>query len=137
MASRALKNSGCPDNAELSILLTDNNGIRRLNKQYRKKDMPTDVLSFPMMGGRKWEARGGKRNIPHPISYLPHPVILGDVVISVETAKTQAKESSATVQDEIKKLLIHGILHLLGYNHEKGGSEARKMKKEEERLLGR
>lgn len=113
MASRALKNSGCPDNAELSILLTDNADIQKLNRKYLKKNKPTDVLSFPM----------------------DDPYVLGDIVISVETAKAQAKENGVILNQEMARLLIHGILHLLGFDHEKGRKEALRMKKEEERLM--
>ena len=114
---------GCRDNAELSILLTDNAGIQKLNKRYLKKDRPTDVLSFPM-----WDFNSEPRT---PNS----PLILGDIVISVETAKIQAKENGVTLNQEMARLLIHGILHLLGFDHEKGRKEALRMKKEEERLL--
>ncbi|MBI5047987.1 MAG: rRNA maturation RNase YbeY [Deltaproteobacteria bacterium] len=117
-----LKDLGCRD-AELSILLTDNNGIQRLNKRYLKKDRPTDVLSFPM-----WDFNSELRT---PNSQL----ILGDIVISLETAKTQAKENDVTLKEELARLLIHGILHLLGFDHEKSSKEARRMRKEEERLL--
>lgn len=126
------------DDAELSLLLTDNNGIQELNKRYLKKDKPTDVLSFPMyekdgklgVGGRRW-----KKISPHPTSHIPYPIILGDVVISVETAKLQAKKLGIALREEISRLLIHGILHLLGFDHERGNKEAMRMKKEEERLL--
>ncbi|HBR17248.1 MAG TPA: rRNA maturation RNase YbeY [Deltaproteobacteria bacterium] len=135
------------DDAELSLLLTDDNGIQELNKRYLKKDSPTDVLSFPMygkdgkwgVGGRRW-----KKISPHPASHprykhsgagSPHPIILGDVVISIETAKIQAKENGIALYEEIVRLLIHGILHLLGFDHERENKEAMKMRKEEERFL--
>lgn len=124
------------DDAELSLLLTDNNGIQELNKRYLKKDKPTDVLSFPMY------------EMPLPVSVVrecPPPVpfsdadgsrfLLGDIVISVETAKLQAKKLGIALREDISRLLIHGILHLLGFDHEKGRKEALRMKKEEERLL--
>jgi probable rRNA maturation factor len=97
--------------AELSVVLTDNEGIRRLNKRYRGVDRPTDVLSFPQNSTS----------------------ILGDVVISVE----KAKGSTGGLYGELKRLLIHGILHLIGYDHARGGHEARRMKKKEEEILGR
>ncbi|HLA51433.1 MAG TPA: rRNA maturation RNase YbeY [Thermodesulfobacteriota bacterium] len=123
LAREVLKDLGCRDNAELSVLLTDNAGIQKLNKRYLKKDKATDVLSFPM-----WDFNSEPRT---PNSQL----ILGDVVISVETAKTQAKENGVTLNQEMARLLIHGILHLLGFDHEKVRKEALRMKKEEERLL--
>lgn len=137
LARLALKNSGY-DNAELSILLTENNNIQELNKRYLKKDKPTDVLSFPMYEkhGKKGVKGGRWKNIsPYPPFRIAHPVILGDVVISVETAKMQAKERGITVGEEMARLLVHGILHLIGFDHEKGGREALRMEKEEERLL--
>lgn len=121
LAKAVLKDLGCRDNAELSILLTDNKGIQKLNKRYLKKDKPTDVLSFPMME-------------LHPTPHIPHPIILGDIVISVEKAKTQAKENDVTLKHEMARLLIHGILHLLGFDHEKGGRQALQMRKQEERM---
>ena len=114
---------GCRDNAELSVLLTDNAGIQKLNKRYLKKDRPTDVLSFPM-----WDFNSEPRT---PNS----PLILGDIVISVETAKTQAYANDVTIMEETSRLLIHGILHLLGFDHEKGRKEALRMNKEEKRLM--
>lgn len=134
LTKEILKNIGY-HNVELSILLTDNAEIKYLNKQYLKKDKPTDVLSFPMIGGRWREAVDRKKIIPYPTSLIPHPVLLGDVVISVETAKLQAKENGVSINKEIARLLIHGILHLIGYDHEKGHKEALRMRKGEERLL--
>lgn len=152
LAKMILKDLGCLDNAELSILLTDNNGIQELNKKYLKKNKPTDVLSFPM-----WEiplsvasecppplspSKGGQAHLSPSgggqgeDAYCSR-ILLGDIVISVETAKTQAKENSVTLGQEMARLLIHGILHLLGFDHEKGRKEALRMKKEEERLLDR
>ena len=123
LARRVLKDLGCRDNAELSILLTDNNDIQELNKRYLKKDKPTDVLSFPM---RDFNSK--------PLT-PDSEFILGDIVISIETAKAQAKENDVTLDEEMARLLIHGILHLLGFDHEKSGKEALRMEKEEERLL--
>ncbi|MBI3752476.1 MAG: rRNA maturation RNase YbeY [Deltaproteobacteria bacterium] len=142
MANQALKGLDCRDDVELSILLTDNHGIHKLNRRYLKKDKPTDVLSFPM-----WEIPLSvaseypppvplQRGIKGEDAYCSR-VLLGDVVISVETAKAQAKENAVTLDQEMARLLIHGILHLLGFDHERGRKEALRMKKEEERLLDR
>ena len=123
LAKAVLKDLGCRDNAELSILLTDNKGIQELNKRYLKKDKPTDVLSFPV-GDFNSEL------------LTPNPeLILGDIVISIETAKTQAKENGVAFYEEIARLLIHGILHLFGFDHDRSSKEAQRMKKQEERLL--
>jgi probable rRNA maturation factor len=107
IAHRALEVLGL-NKAELSIVLVSDPQIRRLNKLYRNKDKPTDVLSFPI---------GEKVN-----GWL----ILGDVVISVDTAKKQAQELGYSLEEELKRLLVHGLVHLLGYDHELGGEEEKK-----------
>jgi probable rRNA maturation factor len=96
------------DNVEVSIALVGDERIRELNKYWRKKDKPTDVLSFPID--------------EKPPGYRYR--ILGDVVISIPYAKRQAEEIGFTPKEEILRLLIHGILHLLGYDHEKDEKEA-------------
>jgi len=124
MAREMLRGLGChEDNTELSLLLTDNEGIRALNRRYLDRDRPTDVLSFPM-----WDFNSELRT---PNSEL----ILGDVVISIEKARKQAEELGVTMDEELSRLLVHGILHLFGFDHEKSSKEAQRMKKEEERLL--
>ncbi len=87
--------------AELSILLTDDRGIQRLNHRHRGKDKPTDVLSFPLDDDPK---ASGQR-------------LLGDVVISLDTAERQAKARHRPLLEEVRFLLAHGILHLIGYDH--------------------
>ena len=89
--------------AELSLLLVNDAQIRRLNKRYRRINRPTYVLAFPMLEGS---------------AFPPRSQLLGDVVISLETAKKQAKKEYHSREQEVKILLIHGILHLLGYHHE-------------------
>ena len=98
---------------ELSLLLTDDAEIRRLNKTYRNLDQATDVLSFP----QDEEAVNEKGE-----------TLLGDVVISVETAARQAEEHHLSFNEELILLAIHGILHLLGYDHERSPQDARVMK---------
>ncbi len=93
-------------NSGLSISLVRDDEIRRLNREHRGKDKPTDVLSFPL----KPEHQGG--------AGLPER-LLGDVVISVETARRQAAEYDASLQNEVYRLLIHGMLHVLGYDHQR------------------
>jgi len=102
------------ERTELSILITSDEEIKELNKLYRNKDRPTDVLSFPM-----GEEIGGWK-------------LLGDVVISIDTARAQAKELGISLEEEVKRLLIHGIVHLLGYDHELGEEEERRFKDMEE-----
>jgi probable rRNA maturation factor len=111
-----LELQGC----ELSLSLVGDRAIRRLNRTWRKKDKPTDVLSFPA------------GDLPKG---TPGPRQLGDVVISLDTAKRQAKEYGRTLEAEVSRYLAHGLLHLLGHDHEKA-HEARKMAALEEKLLG-
>jgi probable rRNA maturation factor len=106
--------------AEISILLLDDAQITALNRKYLSRNYPTDVLSFPMAGG------------PYPDI---NPQLLGDVVISVETAFKQAHESDCSLQEELACLLIHGILHLLGYDHERSAAERMKMRRLKKKLL--
>jgi conserved hypothetical protein TIGR00043 len=116
IAHRALEVLGL-SKVELSIALVSDAQIKRLNKRYRNKDKPTDVLSFPI--GEKVE------------DWL----ILGDIVISVDTAKRQAQELGHSLEEELKRLLVHGLVHLLGYDHELGGEEEKKFFELEEFVL--
>ena len=103
---------GC-ENQELSVLLANDRKIRTLNKQYRGQDRATDVLSFPQNEGEENE---------------PNVHLMGDVVISMMTAKRQSVEHGLSFDEEIILLLIHGILHLLGFEHERSEEEANRMK---------
>jgi probable rRNA maturation factor len=107
-------------NQELSILLTGDDQIALLNGLYRKKRGPTDVLAFAQREGPLGDRAGA---------------ILGDVVISVPTARRQAAERSADLTSEMTMLLAHGILHLLGWDHDTP-SKDRRMRRETERLCG-
>ncbi len=104
------------DADELSILLTDDAYIHTLNHAHRGKDRPTDVLAFPLEG----EGEQGRRQGPADASQL-----LGDVVISIDTAQRQARSRRRTLMDEVSFLLAHGILHLVGYDHQNDEDEAR------------
>ena len=103
----------CP-NQEVSILLTGDKDIRRLNQEFRSIDQPTDVLSFP-------------QNDDEDLC-IPEEIILGDIAVSLDIAKYQAKEHGLDFKEEIILLLIHGILHLLGYDHEISIKEEEKMR---------
>ncbi len=127
--------------SELSILFSDDGEIRVLNKQYRGKDKPTDVLSFPQ-GGARVKGQGARKQPPQsPLTkgdlrgLSPCPYLLGDVVISLETAKRQAKERGHSFQKEVTLLLIHGILHLIGYDHEKSKKKAVEMRRMEKEIM--
>jgi probable rRNA maturation factor len=92
---------------ELSIALTDDGEIHELNRVFRRRDRPTDVLAFAMREGPATGQRPG-----------PAPEILGDVVVSIETARRQAARRGRTLEAEVRVLLAHGLLHLVGYDHE-------------------
>ncbi len=118
--SRLLRHLG-RDDSELSILLVDDMAIREINRSYLDRDHATNVISFPMQEGEF----GGV-----------NPKVLGDIVISVETARTEAKKARIPADDEIDFLLIHGLLHLVGYNHENTTpAEETRMKEMEDELF--
>ena len=117
---RLMKELRCEDD-ELSLLLVDDDQIREINRTYLKRDRSTNVISFAMT-----EGEFGAIN----------PQILGDIVLSVETAARDAATKSIDFMDEVEFLLIHGLLHLLGYEHENTtAAEARKMKTCERELF--
>jgi len=113
---------------ELSICLTDDAAIRELNLQYRGKDKATDVLSFPMDEDEFEDAEAAS-----PVAVGAR--VLGDVIISVDTARRQAESYGLGLYPEMARLLTHAVLHLLGYDHVNGGRQAARMKREEERLM--
>jgi probable rRNA maturation factor len=117
--------------SEISILFTDDDEIRVLNKQYRGKDKPTDVLSFSQGSWVKGQGSGK----PCPLPLAPCPYLLGDVVISLETAGRQAKERGHSFEKEILILLVHGILHLVGYEHEGSRKKAVEMRRMEKEII--
>lgn len=106
--------------AEISVTFTDNAGIRELNKQYRDKDIDTDVLSFPM----------GENGV-YGIDMETGAKILGDVVISMEKARDQAERFGHSFQREVGYLTAHSVLHLLGYDHIDNLEKVRMREKEE------
>lgn len=98
---------------EISLLITNDKTIHLLNKEYRQKDKSTDVLSFPM----------------------EDDIMLGDIVISLDTAKKQALERDINVDREVAFLFIHGLLHLLGYDHETSAEDEKEMFALQEEIL--
>jgi probable rRNA maturation factor len=115
-ASRMLRAMGL-EQKELSLVLCDDPTIHALNRDYRHKDKPTDVLAFAMNEGEEGTA----------FFEGLHSHVLGDVVISLETAARQAKEHARAPEDELTMLLAHGLLHLLGLDH-RDRTEERRMK---------
>jgi rRNA maturation RNase YbeY len=122
---KVLRKLGRPE-AEISLSFLNDRRIRSLNKIYRGKDRPTDVLAFPLALSRSVRWKGA--------AHTPPPLFLGDVVISVPTARRQAREYRHSLGREMARLMIHGILHLLGYDHEKA-DEARRMRRKERTLI--
>ena len=121
--ARAILSDVGEASAELGIMFVGDQGMRGLNRRYRGKDRTTDVLAFPMRE-----------------AFTPHvsrrtPDMLGDVVISVPTAWRQAKEAGRSLDEELAWLLVHGILHLCGYDHERSEKEARRMHRRERMIL--
>ena len=115
-----MANLNCLDK-EISILLMDDDDIRQLNKKFRGYNKPTDVLSFP---------QNADEDPP-----IPGEIILGDIAISLDIAKIQAKEHGLKLKEEIILLLIHGILHLLGFDHEISEQEEIKMRNKTRELF--
>jgi len=101
---------------DLSILLTDNRGIARLNKKCFGRDKATNVISFSYLDGFSNE-------------------LLGDIIVSVEQAKIEADKAAIPFYARLCALVVHGFVHILGYDHEKGGREARRMKYRERKLI--
>jgi rRNA maturation RNase YbeY len=134
--ARAILSNVGEASAELGILFVGDQRMRSLNRRYRGKDRTTDVLAFAMR----------EAFMPHGLTSSPSrvqsrdasrltPDMLGDVVISVPTAWRQAKEAGRSLDEELAWLLVHGILHLCGYDHERSEKEARRMHRRERMIL--
>jgi len=108
--------------AELSILLVDDAAMRLLNREWRGLDRTTDVLSFAQ---REGQGPGDR----------PPTSLLGDVVVSLDAARRQSRRFGHPLERELARLLVHGILHLVGHDHVRGEKRAREMRHEERRLL--
>ena len=121
--ARAILSDVGEASAELGILFVGDRRMRGLNRRYRGKDRTTDVLAFAMR----------ESFTPHPSPLTP--VMLGDVVIAVPTAARQAKQGRRSLDEELTVLLVHGILHLCGYDHERSEKEARRMHRRERMIL--
>ncbi len=104
--------------AELSVELVGDRRMRRLNRDYRSRDRTTDVLAFPMRESNN-----------------PWPTLLGDVVISVPAVLRQAREVGRSPEEELAALLVHGVLHLCGYDHERSRDAATRMRRRERAIL--
>ena len=109
------------EDRELSLVLVDDKGIREINKTYLARDYATNVIAFSMQEGEYGDI---------------NPQVLGDIIISVETARTDAERDRIDLADELDFLMIHGLLHLTGYNHENTtAAESSRMKDKEAELF--
>jgi probable rRNA maturation factor len=108
-ASAALRHQLSPENAELTIVLTDDTQLQELNRSFLDVDAPTDVLSFP---SDQTDPETGSR-------------YLGDILISIPRAAQQAAEAGHPVETEVQLLVVHGVLHLMGHDHAEAGEKAR------------
>ena len=122
LATRVLAGEAVADGVTLTVLTTGDETLRELNERFLGIDAPTDVLSFPEAA----EAPMGEGEAPS----------VGEIAISVPTAVRQAVEVGQSLEAELAHLLVHGILHLCGYEHEGGGEEAVRMRAREEHYLG-
>lgn len=115
----AIEHEGFPFEAEINLTLTDNDGIHAINKEYRDIDAPTDVLSFPMLS---YESAGdfSKLEDDYDDNFNPDTgeIMLGDIIISVDKVKEQAKNYGHSEKREYAFLILHSMLHLFGYDHE-------------------
>ncbi len=118
--AQALLNALDSPDGELSILILDDPQIARLNHQYRNRQGPTNVLAFPMQEGDFSDI---------------NPDLIGDVVISIETTAKEAEQMKMSIEKRFNFLLVHGILHLFGYDHEKSEEAAVKMDQKTEELI--
>ncbi|MBC8413272.1 MAG: rRNA maturation RNase YbeY [Nitrospira sp.] len=119
LSNQILKHLNQSD-SELSVLLVGNKKMQQLNSMYRGKNKPTDVLSFPA---------------DIPVHNAESDIILGDIVICIPRAEAQAEEYGWEFYEEISRLLIHGTLHLMGYDHELSESDAKKMIRKEQETM--
>ncbi len=119
-----LELEGMSGDYEVSVSFVDNENIQSLNSQYRQKDMPTDVLSFPL----------GENGV-YDVNQESGAYVLGDIVISMEKAVEQAEMYGHSLRREVAYLTVHSMLHLIGYDHEDGGIELVRMREKEEAVL--
>ena len=123
LVEEVLTAEGVEDGAVVALLFADDELLWRLNREHRGIDEPTDVLSFPGDEGGAFPAADGESRY------------LGDIAVSVPTARRQAADAGLTLEEELRHLVLHGLLHLLGYDHESDAGDAA-MRAKEEAMLG-
>ncbi len=133
IARHVLLEEGCPETTEVSITLASDEEVRRLNREYRGIDKTTDVLSFECDGldddfdaGDAYEDSG----VPED-----EPFMLGDIIVAADYARSQTSQFGTTPQQELAVLLVHGLLHLCGWDHVHSDEEAEAMENRERELL--
>ena len=133
--SAVLSEENCPYESQVNLLITDNEGIREYNRQYRNIDSATDVLSFPMITFEKESdfsvVEGREAEYFEPES---GELVLGDIIISADRVKEQAKQFGHSEKRELAFLTVHSLLHLCGYDHMEE-MEALVMEKKQEDIL--
>lgn len=136
IVTEALDYEGCPYEAEVSVVLTDNEEIRRLNKEYRDIDRPTDVLSFPML---EYPAPSDFSQAEEDYEDCFNPetgeLMLGDIILSADKVKEQAELYGHSQARELAFLVAHSMLHLCGYDHVEDQERA-EMERRQEEILG-
>jgi len=127
---------------ELSILFTGDSEMKKLNYAYRRVSRTTDVLSFPSKGGpgpaapkRRLRLRLEPSAAAHDRAGGPVPEMLGDIAVSIPAARRQAKSIGSSLERETLFLLVHGLLHILGYDHERSNKSAARMERLQKRLM--
>ena len=125
IARRALAAEGVGGPAQVGVVIADDETVRELNQRFLGLDEPTDVLSFALAAADE-----------APFALPPEEASLGEVVIAYPTAVRQAKEAGRTIEAEVAHLLVHGLLHLLGYDHQRPQEEVAMRRQEKEILAG-
>jgi len=130
VVEKVLAYEQCEEGFEVSISFVNNQEMRKLNKEYRNIDKETDVLSFPLAEFIEEELNTEDEGA----EYIEEEIALGDIVISMEKAAEQSEEYGHSFKRELAFLLVHGMLHLLGYDHDEEASEGEIFDKQEEIL---
>ncbi|MCI9592899.1 MAG: rRNA maturation RNase YbeY [Lachnospiraceae bacterium] len=132
---KALEAEGCPYEAEVSVVLTDNREIQALNREYRGIDAPTDVLSFPML---EFDTPSDFSQVEAHVEDCFNPetgeLILGDIILSVDKIREQAESYGHSQERELAFLIAHSMLHLCGYDHMED-EERKEMEAKQEKIL--
>lgn len=135
IARRAAEQEGL-QNFEVQIILADNDFIHQLNRDYRQVDAPTDVISFPANDLEKPLAEALQEGLQPEMSEYGDAIFLGEIYISVDRAQEQAEEYGNTLEEELCFLTVHGMLHLMGYDHIEAADE-QIMRAKQREILGR